>query len=233
MIRTILFFPVLMLFTLSAFAQAFVIGDVNTLSDHLTYKNSDNNNPGIDSYYANIDGSPYLDNEFSTGEVTMNDSLQFKNIPLRYNVLNDKMQFLDERNQIFEIDNPEQNYRYILGEHRFLSCDYSIEGEIQHGIIEELVKGKIKLYKKYSAKFKPATKAIGFQEAEPDRILRDDEIYLFAIGNAVPENIRFNKKTLFNSLEPFKKDIEQYAKKENLKLRSEEDLIRLIRYCNE
>jgi len=227
--RRILFLAFVLMVNYSVFAQSFVIGDVNTLSDHITYRNSRNQT----SIYEDIDGTPYLKNEFILGEVLINDSIRFVNVPLRYNILNDKIEFRDDNDQVMEINLSEQTYQFRFDKHVFVACNYLINGEENTGILEQLVEGRIKLFKKYSAEFKPATKAIGFQDAEPNRIERMDEIYLLTVDYGIPKEINLKKKEVFAALKPFKNDIELYAKKEKLKLRSEEDLIQLIHYCNQ
>ena len=170
--------------------------------------------------------------EFIPGEVLINDSLRIENVPLRYNILNDKIEFRNENNQVLELNMDELSYRFRFDEHIFVPGSYLANGEKQVGILEQLVEGRLKLFKKYSAEFKPATKAIGFQDAEPDRIERKDEIYLLAEGQEIPKAIKTSKNEVFAALKPFKSDIEQFAKSEKLNPRKEADFIELVRYCN-
>jgi hypothetical protein len=227
--QRILLLAFVLMMNYPVFAQSFVIEDINTLSDHLTYKNSRD----YASIYDNIDGTPYLKDEFVKGEVIINDSIRIEHVPLRYNIMNDKIEFRDNNEQVLEIALSEQTYQFSFDEHVFVHRTYLINGEKNEGILEELVDGHIKLFKKYSAEFKQATKAIGFQDAEPDRIERKNEIFLIAADDAIPSEIEAKKKKVFAALKPFQPDIEQYAKKEKLKPRSEEDLIQLIHYCNQ
>ena len=227
--RRILCLAFVLIMNYPVFAQSFVIGDMNTLSDHITYRNSRNQA----SMYENIDGTPYLKDDFVKGEVIINDSIRIEHVPLRYNILNDKIEFRDNNEQGLEINMTEQAYQFNFDKHVFIKCNYLINDEENTGVLEQLVDGRVKLFKKYAAEFKPATKAIGFQDAEPDRIERKDEIYLLAVDDGIPEEINPKKNELFAALKPFKKDIELYAKKEKLRPRSEEDLIQLIRYCNQ
>ncbi|WP_167619175.1 hypothetical protein [Maribellus sediminis] len=226
--QRIVFLAFVLLVAQSVSAQSFVIGDISTLSDHIIYRNSKNHA----SIYDNIDGIPYLTAEFIQGEVLISDSLRIVNVPLRYNILNDKIEFRNENDQVLELNMEELGYRFWFDEHVFVPGSYVADGEKKVGILEQLDEGRLSLFKKYSAEFKPATKAIGFQDAEPDRIERKDEIYLLAEGQGIPKAIKANKKEIFAALKPFKSDIEQFAKSEKLNPRKEADFIELVRYCN-
>lgn len=218
-----------LLISISAFSQSFIISDLSTLSDHLTFKNSYNN----DTQYKNIDGSPYLSENFTNGDVLLDDSLLYVNIPLRYNIYNDKIEFKNEEKQVLEIDNSNQSGKYSFNNLTFISHTYFYEGQQKRGILELLLDGNIKLYKKHTIKFENATKAIGYQDSKPNRFINCDDEYLIAEGENNPKIIEQNKKAIFEELMQYKTDIKQYAKKGKLHPKSEEDLIHLIEYCNE
>lgn len=211
-----------------SFSQSFIISDLTTLSDHLSFKNSYNN----DTQYKNIDGTPYLSENFTNGEVILNDSLLYMDIPLRYNIYNDKIEFKNENEQVLEIDNSKQNGKYRFNNQIFISHNYFYEGQQKQGILELLVDGEIQLYKKHTVEFTNSTKAIGYQEAKPNRFTSCDCEYLIAKGKNNPELIKQNKKTIFEELKQYQINIEQYAKEEKLNPKSEKELIRIVSYCN-
>ncbi len=217
-------------FCYTGFSQAYIISDIGSLSDQFNFEKSRANVLNGPNY-SNIEGSPYLSEEFIPGEVILNDSIRFEKIPLRYNIYSDKIEFRNDRKQILEIDASNQAYRFNFGNLCFTSSDYSYNGHNERGILELLADGKIRLYKKYLIDFKPATKAIGFKDAEPDKFVRLDDDYLIATGQGNPEPFR-NTKELLGKLKQIKPDIEQYAKDQKLKLKSEKGLIQLIQFCN-
>ena len=202
--------------------------DLDNLSDKISYEESKTNT--LDGVY--VEGTPYLNKEFTPGEVVINDSIKYHNIPLRYNIYTEKIQFLNAQNQIRVLDNLQQTYRFDFGNHAFTIRDYlGDEGKVKHGVLEVLADGHIQLYKKYQVDFEQATKAIGYKDAEPNRFVRQDDELLIAVGKAIPQKIRPNKK-LLKKLALFKPNIEQYVKNHKLNPKSERDLIQLIQYCN-
>ena len=214
-------------FGLLGFSQAAAFSTLRGLSDQFTFEKSKMN--ALDD--INIEGSPYLNKEFILGEIVADDSIRFEKIPLRYNIYSDKIEFKDDKEQILELDMSRQTYNFKLGNLWFAPLDYLDNGNKKNGILEVMVEGNIRLYKKYLVDFKPATKAAGYQDAKPDRFIRMDDEYLIAAGSDMPETVRISKK-LFERLKQFKPDIEQYAKSKGLKIKSESGLIQLIQYCN-
>jgi hypothetical protein len=214
-----------------AFSQTFTITDLSSLSDLMSFeknKSSEFNNPS----YANVDGTPYLNEEFIPGDVFINDTILIEEVPLRYNVYSDEMEFVSAQEQVLVINDPNKKFEFNLEGELFSIQEYSEHGNTERGVLQLLVDGDFRLYKKYQVDFKPATKAIGFQEAQPNRFTRQDDQYLLAVEQEAPETFR-NHKDLLEKLKAHKPAIEKYAKEQKLKLRSESGLIQLIQYCNE
>jgi hypothetical protein len=215
-------------FFFTAVSQTYIISDLSTLSDQYTLHKS-----GKSGFVApNIDGTPYLMDEFSEGEVTINDSIRIEKVPLRYNIYNDKIEFQNENEQILEIGNESRSYQFDFKNLSFQNLNYLVDGETQLGILELMVDGNVKLYKKYNLELEPAQKAIGFQDATPDRFVRKEDQYLISIGQQLPY-VFSNPKKLLPELQKIKQSINSFVKTEKIRLRSEKDLIELIEYCNE
>lgn len=209
-------------------SQTSEIRNLNDLSDQYTIEKSKRN---FMMEHAEVEGTPYLNEAFVPGEVVINDSIIYSEIPMRYNIYNDRIEFQNNERQILEVDITEQFWRFSFGPHEFMTVDYVDRGTERRGILELLVNGHIQLYKQYLVHFKNATKEIGYQEAQPNRFIRQEDEYLIAIKQGKPETFR-NSKELMEKLTLINPDIEQYKKSQKLKLRSENDLIMLIQYCN-
>ena len=208
-------------------SQSTIMRSITDLSDQYNTVNYDRNLMMGD---ANVEGSPYLAEGFIKGEVVLADSISYYDIPLRYNIYNDRIEFQTKEEQVLEIDIRSQSCSAEFGPHHFISADYIERGKEKFGFLELLEEGHISLYKKYIVTFKEATETKGFQDAQPNRFVRQSDEYLLAIDQGMPET--FRSKALLEILMPLCPDIETYKKSEKLKLRQEEDLIRLISYCN-
>lgn len=216
--------------SISSFSQTNISRDLKSFSDQFRYEQI-RANTEKNANYNFIKGSPFLNKEFIEGEVTMNDSIKFQAVPLRYNIHSDKMEFMTENNLILEVDNTTASYIFKVGDKTFINKPYQQNNQKKTGILQLLVDGKFKLYKKYTVDFEAAIEAKAFQESEPDRFERKKDQYFLSLPNKTPELIT-RKKELILVLEPEKPDIKKFIKDERIKIRSEEDLIELIQFCN-
>lgn len=222
----------LLLFIALAFTitgQTYEIKDLNDLSAQFKLGGTDISLD--DTSQQKYEGSPFFNKDFITGEVVINDSIRYQNIPLRYNIYSDKIQFKNNQGRILEFNTASYRYLFTIENHRFINKEYIRYKTKETGILEILAEGKIKLYKKYSVDFLPATKEAGFKAAEPNRFNPLSDKYFITIDDNIPEGVNLSK-SLLNQLKEFKPDVEEYAKSQKIKLRSEQDLIRLIEYCN-
>ncbi|MFW6267574.1 MAG: hypothetical protein ACOC1E_00420 [Marinilabiliaceae bacterium] len=204
--------------------------ELHSMSDQLTYEKSKVNaldkNP-----YENIEGSPYLNEIFVPGEVIINDSIRVEEVPVRYNIYTDRIEFKDEEDQILEIDISQDDFVFKVANLTFTNEDYRLKNEKKQGLLEMLVDGHVQLFRKYNVKFQEAKKAKGYQDPEPKRFVRKKEQYLVAIGDEHPETFQ-KSKDLIKKLEKINPDVHQYIDSENLKIRKEEDLVQLVQHCN-
>jgi len=211
----------------SGFAQTTIMQNVGDLSDQYRLEKSKGAISMVD-----VKGSPYLEELFFPGEIVVNDSLVIKDVPLRYNIYNDRFEFTNEDGQVLEIGIMDNDFTYTIQNKVFSTLNYSDRGEEKRGILELLVDGNVRLYKQYIVHFKEATKSAGYQDAQPNRFVRQSDEYLLSISDGMPQTIR-KSKLLLGDLTKVKPDIEVYAKEQKLKLKSEDGLLRLFKYCNQ
>ncbi|MFO7655540.1 MAG: hypothetical protein R6W78_00570 [Bacteroidales bacterium] len=214
----------------ASFSQAYTITNLSTLHDHYTFERS-KVNATDQSRYNMIDGSPYLVERFIDGEVIINDSFLIEKVPLRYNTYTDKMEYLDDQKSVLEVNTSGQKFTFKFDNRHFNIVEYINRNDKEHGFLELLVDGEIRLYRKYSVKFEEATKAMGYQNSKSNRFVRQNDIFLVAIKGAAPVAV-YSKKELLLKLQQVNPDIELYLKKHELKMSSEKSVIELIEYCN-
>lgn len=230
MLKVVSFIIVLLSFSYSGFTQAFQIRDLGTLTDQFSYERSRIISIyGVDHY--DIEGTPFLNESFIIGEVLLNDSVRFVNIPLRYNIYNDRMEFKNEREQILELDIAKDGFVFFVENQVFLMRDYIYDGFDSRGVLELIADGKIRLYKKYKIEFKPATAPRGFQEAKPNRLVRQRDKFLLSIDGQTPRDFR-NRNELITALQSIDPGIEDYIKDKRLNINSEKDMKRIVERIN-
>lgn len=227
--KTILLFAFCIGLCQEGFSQNVSGQDLRSFSND--FRMEKNRNKTIDPAYRGIEGSPYLNEKFTTGEVTVDDSVRFEKVPLRYNIYTDKIESINKDDEVIELDLANRTYTFNIGGSLFTGLDYTAGGRKAGGVLELVADGQVRLYKRYRIVLKPATRASGYSAAEPERFVRLEDEYLIAAGQERPETFR-NAAELIGKLKSFKPDIQQYAKNKKLKLKSESDLIQLVQYCN-
>ena len=214
-----------------AFSQAHTIRDLNSLYDQYIFEKSKNRNLDA-SRYAGIAGSPFLNEEFINGQVIINDTIQIINVPLRYNIYTDKIEFTDAEGTVLEANTTGKNFVFLISDHQFLIRRYQNQGKTEFGFLELLVDGNIKLYKKYTVEFQEAVRAMGYQDPRPNKFVRHNDTFLIAIGDEIPEAV-IRRRDLLTQLRQSGHYIDQYLKNNSLRMSAEETIVSLIRYCNQ
>ena len=97
--RSIVVFLFIFVTGFPVISQTSVIGSLNELSDQYRVERSRGGIPAN----SDIEGSPFLNEEFIRGEIVMNDTLFYREIPLRYNMYNDVMEFQNASGQVLEL----------------------------------------------------------------------------------------------------------------------------------
>ncbi|WP_423128650.1 hypothetical protein [Gaoshiqia sp. Z1-71] len=181
--------------------------------------------------YDQMGGSPFLNNEFVSGEIFLTDSTSYKNVPLRYNIYTDNMEFRDKSNQILEVGDPRKFDRFELNGAVFRYLPYNSGSRTESGYLLELTPGKATLYKKIKISLRNAVPPQAYKDAEPPTFVSVPPEYYLALTGHETEKVKSNKH-LTELLKPIQPDIDDYIKNEKLKLNKEEDLIRAVSYCN-
>lgn len=177
--------------------------------------------------YDDIQGSPFLNKEFIKGELLMSDSTKYIGIPLRYNIYTDEIEYQGPDESEFALGDKTMAIKISFDNHEF---KYISSSEVK-SYLEFVVLGKATLLKKYKVRYVEAEKAKAYEKSMPARFERGTENYYIEFQDGKISYVPNNKNIA--SLFPDKKEeIEKYVKAEKLKLKKEDDLIKLINFYN-
>jgi hypothetical protein len=177
-----------------------------------------------------IEGSPYLANEFINGNVYTTSGTKYVDVPLRYNIYNDNIEF-DTGNGVQALAAPEIVDRVEFGGFTMVYVPYSITKKIRRGffILEE--EGKASLLIKPEVAFVKATKPGAYKEAEPAKFDKRPDSYYIRVGMAEAKIIS-GKNDIVEIFPDNRDKIEAFIKKNKIKYRKAEDLKQLVQYYN-
>jgi hypothetical protein len=172
--------------------------------------------------YDNIDGSPYLNNEFVNGIFYVKDTVAIK-LPIRYNIYSDHMEYKSE-GAVYYVDSPQSLSRIVLGESVFVYLPFIGKG----GYYEMLETGKCRLVQKRRVEFKHS-------ETKPiEGLIKsrfESNTDLFYLVNNQNQAFRIeNMNSVLKALPDQKTKIEAFIKQEKIRNTKKENLIKIIKY---
>lgn len=176
--------------------------------------------------YNDVEGSPYLNNDFTDGIVFLSDTTAVK-LPLRYNIYADEMEY--KFNGVsFTIGNPQILNKILLGESIFVYIQFM---KVK-GYFEILEYGKCIVVQKRSIKFNPAEgpKPIEGKNIPPRFTAEPDKFYAI-VNDSQTVRIK-NLRSLKKALSDQKIKIESFIKQEKIKRASKENIIKIVKYYN-
>ena len=174
-----------------------------------------------------IQGSPYLDDQYINGTVITKDGVLYKDIPLRYNCFNDVLEIRKD-DTAYDLMPKDKISRAEFGGQIFSYLDYEEGGKAYFKILAE---GKAKLGARYFINFYEQEELKGFAEAKPARF--DDLVETFwVIIDDAPARKILNNKTLLEILGDKKSEIQSYINKQKLSIKKVNDLKKIINYYN-
>lgn len=227
--KIVITFTCLVVFTVLTSAQAtYQIGE--TLDFFRSYKMQ----KGEWSLLLNendIEGSPYLNDAFINGTIYTTSKTQYLNIPLRFNIYNDNLEFKTPDDAVMSIAVPEIVESAEFGEYKMCYIPYTITKKIKRGFLIELVNGKVSLYAKPEVLYKKPQEPAPYKEAEPAKFLPKADSYFLRVGKEEARKIT-GKKDLVQSFPDHQKDVTDFIKKNKINPAKESDLIELTNFYN-
>ncbi|MBC2837701.1 hypothetical protein [Robiginitalea sp. SC105] len=183
---------------------------------------------GLNTLPPNVEGSPYLDEAFKPGRVHVGEEQEYA-ASMRYNAYRDEIEIkaADGVTSLFKRD---YVWADIAGD-LFVIAPFKGRDGISEGYFILLNQGDVRLLKRITKEFMESQPAASsYSQDRPPRFLESVEYYL--IGEEGPaREVRLRKKDVLEFLSD-SGAAESFIKKEGLKLKSEEEVIRLLGYLN-
>lgn len=188
-----------------------------------------NNNTygGINNLPPDIEGSPYLTDEFVKGTVFVENEKPYAAM-MRYNAYQDEIQVQgsDGISSLFKRD-------YIwaeIGGETFRIQTYGDRTGTSKGYFVELNRGNIRLLKRIVREFKEGQPAVSsYSQNTPPRF--DEKVTYYLVREESPaREVRLRKKDILGFLSS--KEVETYVKENKLRLNSEKEVIQVLTQIN-
>ena len=206
------------------FAQPVNMGSLRDIQHFLSKEKMLEGNSGVQ-------GSPYLNADFKQGEVISTSNTVAKDIPLRYNIFDDEIEFQSNDKKVFLIE--KSTVKSIkIGDSEFVYKAYSQNNKLNRSFFEILVQGKATLLKQYHIIFEEEQLPKAYEAAVPAQFKPKKADFYIAFDDA--EAKRFvGIKDLIELLPDKKTELAEFIKKNKLKVGDQEDIVKAIQFYNE
>lgn len=184
----------------------------------------------MSSYNLGDECSMYLNEDFQKGILTLKDKTVIEDRLYRFNIYNQQMEFILNEDTA-AIGNPEELQLLHFDDKDFIFAEYHSDQKVNNAYMELLVDGDYQLllfcYIKYTSKENTED-----SQDESGVIHYLEKEYFIAFKNEPANPILINKKEVINTVQVPGKDIKQYMKNSNNQMKTEADLVDVLKYCN-
>ncbi|WP_321374764.1 hypothetical protein [uncultured Draconibacterium sp.] len=180
---------------------------------------------------SDIKGSPYLNKAFEEASIFTTTKVQFKAVPLRYNIYTDMIEFETPDNTVAALAAPEIVEKIEFKDFTLAYVPYMSLNKMKRGFFQVLELGSTSLYLKPVVQFEPPQEPGAYAEAKPAEFNRKTDDFYIRFGMEAAELVG-NKKELVLLFPDHQKEIESFIKSKKIKTRKAEDLKELVTYYN-
>ncbi len=213
------------LFNHAISAQAtFTHNDVVDLIDMLNIRH------GYDELASEIEGSPFLNNLFVIGDIYYVDRPDIKNVPVRYNIYTDQIEYYHEERIMELLTYPEVEKISIGAGDTTLVYEHYTDGKDKvAGYFQLWYEGAASLLSKMSVKFYEKTSAKPLQDPKPAKFRRLRDSYYIKLPDGEVHKIQ-NMKKLISLFPDYRKELTDFAKERNISSGNTEELIEFLTF---
>jgi hypothetical protein len=180
---------------------------------------------------SKVEGSQYVVDKFLPATITGVEGTHL----MRYNALNDDIEYQKEEDKIFILDKTNKKYDIIFStnKRKYGVYEYTDQkGEAIKGFLIELYAGNLSLLKREKVKYvSDKYPKSSYEDMVPAHYERADDEFYLKNGDAILPFPK-NKKLLLNQYPQKKSEIDGFFKKNRVSFKDEKDLISLVAFLS-
>ena len=185
--------------------------------------------PIMEISYTDIKGTPFLFDDWVSGIVILGNGETFNNVPLKYNVFDEKLYFKNPKNnEILEFVQPVKSFKFneLKGAGVFSKGFPAIDRFNSETFYDVLFDGKVKLLNK---KYKTVLEVRPYNSATVEKSFVDRNDYYIVKGNKI-ERIKNSRKDFLDIFSDKSAQIDAFIKKEKINFKNNDDLVKVFNY---
>jgi hypothetical protein len=181
---------------------------------------------------VNIQGSPFLFDDFYEGKVSLKNGHISQSLPIRYNSHEQNIEFMDnnsayildgEEIEWFELNIGDDSYKFRKG--------FDASRLTPDDFVQVLAEGELTFLVRHSTSFQQNVASYGTATRQ-DRYL-STESYFIKAGKDSPDRIRsLRERRVMRYIDRYNEEVETFAKQHNIDFSDAADVAKLIKYYN-
>ncbi|KAA3436445.1 hypothetical protein [Rufibacter hautae] len=185
--------------------------------------------------YVNVEGSPFLQEDFSKGTITLPNGTTHKDVELKFDMVEGLLQFKNKHGIVMELTQPVSSFSINYSPDKiteqtrtFVSGQTVDKNALDNTFYEVLSTGPVSLLKR---DFKVIREDKAFNSATVTKRIAEVTIYYLKQGDELTK-IKNEEKSVLSALKNKKDTLKGYITANKLNLKNDKDLTQLINYYN-
>ena len=179
-----------------------------------------------------IEGSPYLNDDFIKGTIYTTSQTRYVDVPLRYNIYSEQVELKSGDGPVQSLAPPEIVEKVEFGDYILVYVPFKVSRNIRRGFFRVIESGdKAVLLARAQVLFEDAKKPAAYQDAEPPKFIRKSDDYFIRIGKE-PAMLISRKTDLEEVFQNHQKEVSSFIKKNKVKPNKPERMAELVKYYN-
>lgn len=181
-----------------------------------------------------VGGSPFMTSDYRTGTVIMDNDLIVKDVPVKFNIFSNAIMIKKDGNEMclesfklvsYDDASDPSNVKHF----QFAQGFPDVDGHTGKSVYQVLSNGpKAQLLKYITQKVEDASTLGDYSRKE---LVSTEQLYIYVPGGSI-KKIKASKKDVKDALPALSDKIEEIATTNNLKMKSESDIVQLVEALN-
>jgi len=185
--------------------------------------------PGTHLSLNGVEGEIYVGSDWPTGTIVLTNGGIIDSYFLRYDILADQMQFISGRDTL-AFASPQELNTISFGGHTFIYETFQCENTVRKGYFELIEPGKNRLLMKRLVTYQLPDASKPDDKASIKYYV--DECYFISKPGKPANKLMCNRKSALSVLNEHNEEIEEYLHITGNKVKTPEDLKKLVAYYN-
>lgn len=186
--------------------------------------------------YSDVEGSPYLYNDWKAGTITDKDGKIYSNVLLKYDAYKDVLeinqdgsilQLNTQQYPIFSLSFADGSNNKVI-KHLFVAGIDQVQGYSPKVYFEILSNAKLRVVKKYDIKFIDEVVSSYGTASAKKRFQRNEKYFVIADG--VATEFKLNNKSFLTACGKKRSELEKIVEERKIKIKNEADLEMLLQF---